>query len=117
MKLNHLNLGVSEIARTVAMFETYFGLRRAEGMPFNEKMAFLRDDDEALITLFRVKDPTYPKIFHIGFTQTSVRQVMEIHGALTSGGFEPEPPREEHGRTTFYFQAPGGITVEVNAFD
>ena len=116
MKLNHLNLGVTEIAATVAMFETYFGLRRADGMPFNEKMAFLRDDNEALITLFRVKDATYPKIFHIGFTRDTVVEVMQVHATLTSGGFEPEQPREEHGRTTFYVRSPGGVVIEVNAF-
>ena len=116
MKLNHLNLGVTEIAETAAMFETYFGLRRAEGMPFNEKMAFLRDDNEALISLFRVKDAAYPKIFHIGFIQDSVEQVLEVHAKLTSGGFEPDQPKEEHGRTTFYVGSPGGVVIEVDAF-
>ena len=28
----------------------------------------------------------------------------------------PKSPRDEHGRYTFYFKAPGGFTVEVNAF-
>ena len=116
MNLNHLNLGVTEIPATVAMFETHFGLRRADIAPLNEKMAFLTDDSGLLLSLFRVKDAAYPKIFHIGFTQERVDQVHAIHAKLAADGFEPEEPREEHGRFTFYFRAPGGFTVEVNAF-
>ena len=44
-------------------------------MPLNDKMAFLRDDSGALISLFRVKDATYPKIFHIGFIRDTVAEV------------------------------------------
>lgn len=115
MKLNHINLGVTEIAPTVAMFETYFGLTPM-GLPVNDKMAFLTDDAGAVLSLFRVKDATYPKIFHIGFIQETTDEVRAIHARLAEGGFEPEEPREEHGRFTFYFKAPGGFTVEVNAF-
>ena len=115
MHLNHVNLGVTEVPATVAMFETFFGLRRT-GMPVNDKMAFLTDDGGGILSLFRVKDATYPKIFHIGFIQERVEHVHAIHARLTEGGFAPETPREEHGRVTFYFQAPGGFTVEVNAF-
>ena len=93
MNLNHMGLGVTEIAKTVEMFETYFGWRRAEGTPVNERMAFLLDDSDALITMFKVKDATYPKIFHIGFIQDSVEQVTAMHERLTAGGFEPENVR------------------------
>ena len=114
MQLNHLNLGVTEIPATVSMFETYFGLRRVGFAPSNDKMAFLNDDNGALISLFRVKDVTYPKIFHIGFTQATAAEVIAIHERLKAGGFDPQEPREEHGRFTFYFTAPGGFMVEVN---
>ncbi len=116
MKLNHINLGVTEVQPTVAMFETYFGLRRAPWGPCDDRMAFLLDDDDAVVSVFRVKDATYPKIFHIGFIQDDVGKVTDIHEKLTAGGFAPEAPRDEQGRFTFYFKAPGGFTVEVNAF-
>lgn len=45
-----------------------------------------------------------------------MEQVHALHETLTAAGFAPEAPREEHGRVTFYFKAPGGFTVEVNAF-
>ena len=116
MNLNHLGLGVTEVPQTVAMFEKYFGLRRLDHYPVSEKMGFLNDDSGALITIFRVPDVNYPKIFHIGFMQDSVEQVDAMHEQLRSDGFDPEVMREEYGRKTFYFKAPGGFTIEVNAF-
>lgn len=116
MTLNHINLGVTDIPATVEMFETHFGLHRPQGFLFNLAMAFLNDDSGNLISLFKVKDATYPKIFHIGFMQQSRQQVLDIHAGLQAAGFEPQEPRDEHGRFTFYFQAPGGFTIEVNAF-
>lgn len=115
MKLNHINLSVTDVPATVAMFETYFGLTPAPG-PRNEHMAFLNDDNGALIAVFRAKDATYPKMFHIGFIQENVDAVHAMHARLTAGGFNPQTPREEHGRVTFYFDAPGGFVVEVDAF-
>ena len=116
MILNHINLGVTDVPATVAMFETFFGLRPLENTPADDRMAFLNDDSGALISVFRVKDATYPKIFHIGFIQDDIADVTALHERLTAAGFAPGAPREEHGRYTFYFRAPGGFTVEVNAF-
>ena len=116
MNLNHLNLGVSDVPATVAMLETYFGLRRAEGTPMSARMAFLQDDRGTLLSLFKVSDVVYPETFHIGFIQDTTEAVRAIHERLRAGGFEPQTPREEFGRLTFYFQAPGGFTVEVQAF-
>ena len=117
MQLNHINLGVTDVVATVAMFETYFGLRSIENFPVNDKMAFLHDDTDAVISLFRVKDATYPKIFHIGFIQDDVAKVDAIHERLAAAGFAPGEPRDEHGRYTFYFEAPGGVTGGVKAVD
>ena len=74
MQLNHINLGVTDVPATVAMFKTYFGLRPVADFPANDKMAFLQDDTDALLSLFRVKDATYPKIFHAGFFRTDARR-------------------------------------------
>lgn len=115
MKLNHMGLGVTDVLGTATMFETYFGMCRVPG-PFNAKMAFLTDDVGSLITIFKSDDVIYPKIFHIGFMLDEVARVREMHDRLTADGFDPEEPREEHGRFTFYFKAPGGFVVEVNAF-
>ena len=116
MILNHINLGVSDVPATVAMFETYFGLHPVAGFPGDARMAFLNDDAGGLVSLFKVNDVTYPKIFHVGFMRPTVAEVDDIHARLVAAGLEPGRPREEHGRYTFYFQAPGGFTVEVNSF-
>lgn len=115
MKLNHLGLGVTDVIGTVEMFENYFGLLRAPGTPFNSKMAFVLDDNASLITIFKSDDVIYPKIFHIGFMQDTVEQVHAIHERITADGYTPEDIREEFGRLTFYFNAPGGFMVEVNS--
>ncbi len=116
MKLNHINLGVSDVPATVELFERYFGFKQAGQMPRNDQMTFLNDDDGALISLFKSTDVTYPKVFHIGFLQDSPEQVRAVHAELTAGGYAVPEPRENHGRLTFYFTAPGGFVIEVESF-
>ena len=115
MKLNHIGFAVTDVVATVEMFENYFGLIRAPGAPLTPKMGFVLDDDGSLITLFKTNDAVYPKIFHIGFMQGNIEQVYQMHEKLRAGGFDPEDVREEHGRITFYFKAPGNFVIEVNS--
>ena len=115
MKLNHIGFAVTDVMATVAMFEKYFGLVPAPGAPLTTKMGFVLDDDGSLITLFKTNDAVYPKIFHIGFMQGDVKKVYAIHEKLKADGFDPEDVREEFGRMTFYFKAPGNFVVEVNS--
>ncbi|WP_462265107.1 VOC family protein [Mucilaginibacter sp.] len=115
MKLNHIGFGVTDVTGTVEMLETYFGLVRAPGTPYSPKMAFVQDDDGSLLTFFKVNDAMYPKLFHIGFMQGNIEQVYALHEKIKAGGYEPEEVREEHGRMTFYFKAPGNFVVEVNS--
>ncbi|MFC6591437.1 VOC family protein [Deinococcus lacus] len=117
MKLNHINLGVSDVAQAVDIFGRFFGLVPAGGgMPVNEHMAFLHDDAGSLISVFRVKEPQYPKVFHIGFLQDTPEQVRAIYAELTGAGFDIAPPAENHGRLTFYFNSPFGVQIEVESF-
>ncbi|WP_155298251.1 VOC family protein [Deinococcus kurensis] len=116
MKLNHINLGVTDVPQAVEIFERFFGLRQADGMPRTDAMTFLLDDADSLISVFRARDVVYPKVFHIGFLQDSPAQVRAIHAQLTQGGFTVPAPRENHGRLTFYFDAPFGVVIEVESF-
>lgn len=115
MKLNHLNLSVTDVTACVEMFETYFGLMRSD-MPVNEHMAFLRGEDGFLLSMFRAKDVAYPKSFHVGFLQDTPEQVHAIRAELLEGGYAVPEPQQNHGRLTFYFDAPGGFVVEVESF-
>ena len=114
MKLNHLNLTVTDIPETVKFLERYFGLRSQGG---NKGMAFLFDDDGLVLTLMkagRATEVKYPDNFHIGFIQESEERVNEINQRLKDDGFEVEPPQRHHA-WTFYVQVPGGFTIEVLA--
>jgi len=115
MKLNHLNLTVTDVPESHKFLEKYFGLRDAGG---NNNIAFLSDDNGLLLSLTSMKvgqetEVKYPANFHIGFMQESEERVNEINRRLKEDGFEVPPPARLHGSWTFYFRAPGGFTIEV----
>ena len=115
MKLNHLNLTVTDVPETHSFLEKYFGLK---SMGCNQNMGFLSDDDGAVISLTNMKiaketEVRYPASFHIGFIQESEERVNEINRRLQDDGFDVAPPARMHGSWTFYFRAPGGFTIEV----
>lgn len=112
MKLNHINLTVTDVQAAAEFLEKYFGLRYQGG---NKGMAFLFDDDNLVLTLMKAGRSTevkYPETFHIGFGQPTEAQVTEINERLRADGFDVKPP-ERHHAWTFYVEAPGGFTVEV----
>jgi lactoylglutathione lyase len=115
MKLNHLNLTVTDVSEAHSFLEKYFGLK---SMGCNKNMGFLSDDDGAVISLTNMKigketEVRYPANFHIGFIQESEARVNEINQRLREDGFDVASPARLHGSWTFYFPAPGGFTIEV----
>jgi catechol-2,3-dioxygenase len=115
MKLNHLNLTVTDVPGTRELLERYFGLRILGG---NDNLALLSDDNGLVLTLTSMKignetEVRYPATFHIGFAQESEERVNEINRRLKEDGFEVPPPSRQHGAWTFYFRAPGGFMIEV----
>lgn len=140
MTLNHLNLTVTDPVETGAFLAKYFGLQAAGG---NAAMQLLRDESGMVLTLMKARhddrvtvgpgeglkgDPgddgdkgrgsvrvRYPSSFHIGFIQSSPAGVDAINKRLRDDGFTVDAPAHLHGSWTFYFQAPGGFTVEVLA--
>jgi catechol-2,3-dioxygenase len=117
MKLNHLNLSVTDVPEAQRFLEKYFGMRSGGG---NNNIAFLTDEGGMLLTLTSMKvggetEVRYPATFHIGFGQESEERVNEINKRLKEDGYEVPPPSRQHGSWTFYFRAPGGFTIEVLA--
>jgi lactoylglutathione lyase len=118
MKVNHLNLTVNDPVETQQFLVKYFGLKpRGKG---NQNIALLSDDNGMVLTLMnmgmdRKPELKYPDTFHIGFIQDSEEQVNEINRQLKADGFQVPPPSRQHGSWTFYFDAPGGFTIEVMA--
>lgn len=114
MKLNHLNLAVTDVAQAHDFLRRHFGLRDLG--TGNDSMAGLYDDDGFALVLMRVghaKEIAYPQSFHIGFTQDSEEKVNEINRRLREDGLDVPPPRRMHGAWAFYFNAPGGFMIEV----
>ena len=111
MRLNHINLTVSDVEAAKTFLKTYFGLRESGGER-NKNRAFLHDDDGLVLSMFKGKDVTYPATFHIGFIQNSREDVDAIYARMTADGIVADPPRQLHG-WTFYVNAPGGFRVEV----
>lgn len=114
MKLNHVNLTVSDVRAAGAFLEEYFGLRNVGG---NAGMAFLSDEDGLVLSLMKAGKAVsvaYPDTFHIGFFVGSEATVDDIHRRLTEDGFAVAAPKRRHAYG-FYVEAPGGFTVELAA--
>ena len=116
MKLNHLNLSVSNVPETFHFLEKYFGLKNYGSLNVSDAMGFMSDDNGLILALFRGAkgmELKYPAGFHIGFVQQSEEQVNEINQRLREDGYKVAKPARLHGSWTFYFQSPGGFTIEV----
>lgn len=112
MKLNHLNLMVTDVLEAAKFLETYFGLKNQGG---DKKFTVLFDDNGLVLSLMKAgQGIKYPGTFHIGFIQESEAQVDEINQRLKEAGFDVPPPQRFHAYT-FYINAPGGFTIEVLA--
>ncbi|GIO34308.1 MULTISPECIES: VOC family protein [Paenibacillus] len=110
MKINHLNLTVTDVAASQAFLETYFGLKCQASR--GDNFAVLFDDDGFVLTLMKGREVEYPKTFHIGFPQSNEEQVNRMYQRLFEDGYDVKPPQHSHAYT-FYVKAPGGFMVEI----
>jgi catechol 2,3-dioxygenase-like lactoylglutathione lyase family enzyme len=110
MKINHLNLTVTDVQAAGRFLETYFGLVSAAAR--GDNFAAMFDDDRFVLTLMKGNEVSYPKTFHVGFPQKNEEAVNEMHRRLKEDGYEVTAPVHAHGYT-FYVKAPGGFTIEV----
>jgi catechol-2,3-dioxygenase len=117
MKINHINLTVTDVIGTRRLLVKHFGLRpKEEGAKENPGFDMLYDDNQMVVTLIRFpkgQETEYPYTFHIGFIQESEERVNEINRLLKEDGYDVPEPSRMHGSWTFYFKAPGGFTIEV----
>lgn len=105
MKLNHINLVVSNVEEAVKLFETYFNFK-CTGIKGDNAIAVLKGADEFTLVIMNSKadDTTYPAAFHIGFMLSSEEDVKKTYDQLKNGGIEvgkePGKIRDSFG---FYF--------------
>jgi lactoylglutathione lyase len=117
MKLNHINLTVTDVQEASDFLVKYFGMQSMGG---NKGMGFLTDEKDGwgfVLTLMRAKETRakYPGNFHIGFFIENEDRVDEIHRRLKEDGFDVPAPDNTGHSYGFYVEAPGGFTVEVGA--
>ena len=118
MKLNHINLTVTDVQEASGFLEKYFGMRSMGG---NKGMGFLTDEEDGwgfVLTLMKANKGTqanYPGTFHIGFFIENKANVDQIHRRLKQDGFDVPAPEDNGHAYGFYVTAPGGFTVEVGA--
>jgi hypothetical protein len=117
MKLNHLNLVVTDVAAASHLFETYFGFNCIERKGDNAIVVLKGKDNFTLVLMTgKIGETIYPQAFHIGFMQDSEKAVIEISEKLKSGNFvadqEPKKIRDSFG---FYFTF-GNLMIEVGYY-
>jgi catechol 2,3-dioxygenase-like lactoylglutathione lyase family enzyme len=112
MRLNHINLSVSDVGAAKSFLERYFAMKDIGGG--NRNRAFLMDDGGLVLSMFKGKDVKYPGTFHIGFGQPDEAAVNAIYERMKADGITADAPQRSHG-WTFYVNAPGGFVVEVLA--
>jgi predicted enzyme related to lactoylglutathione lyase len=117
MKLNHINLVVSNVAEAITFFETYFNFKCTD-IKGDNIVAILKGIDDFTLVIMTSKEgnTTYPDAFHIGFMLDNTSAVTETFEKLKNGGVavgqEPRKIRDSFG---FYFNF-DNIMIEVGHY-
>jgi catechol 2,3-dioxygenase-like lactoylglutathione lyase family enzyme len=117
MKLNHVDLQVSDVTRAREFFETHFGFRCV--FQRREQLAILEDEaglSLGVSNLFNSPTPAYPPDFHVGFILEKEADVRAHYNPLKSAGV-PIKAELAIGGPNIYFMCigPDSIPVEVRA--
>ena len=116
MKLNHLDLQVSDVPAAVAFFERYFDFE-PQSKRTSEAIAFLSDRHGFTFVVQRAKDgvPAYPDGFHFGFLVDDEATVRDLHARMRADGVPAVSEVIVNGRgTMFYVTGPGPALIEVS---
>ncbi len=121
--LNHTNLTTYNVPALKEFFCRVFDFQVVHER--GDKLAVLRNSDGFLLTLMYDKGMTpeqgYPGLFHVGFLQPTQHDVDLIHEALRSlDHMAPNPAKLQRSGPAaygFYYNAPGGVLVEVSTMN
>ena len=117
MKLNHINLVVTNVEAAVNLFEKYFDFKCTETKG-NNVVAILKGADNFTLVIMTSKDGDlkFPAAFHIGFMQTTTQEVVDIYQKLKSAGIDAgQEPRKIRDSFGFYFLF-DNIMIEVGHY-
>jgi catechol 2,3-dioxygenase-like lactoylglutathione lyase family enzyme len=115
MKINHLDLQVSDVPRTAALFEEVLGLR-FESNRTSPAIAILTDGEGFTLVLQRMEHEgeSYPDGFHFGFLVDDVARVREFHAKARARELAVSEIVENGRGVQVYWRAPDGIVIEVS---
>lgn len=115
MKLNHLDLQVSDVQRTVDFFERFFDMEMRTSRT-SPALAILADRNGFVLVLQRRRHEheSYPEGFHLGFLVDEVETVHRMHQRLREGGVHVSDVESNNRGVMIYCRAPDGIVVEVS---
>ena len=122
MRLNHLDLHVSDVIATRDFFTTFFDFTLIETRGTNG-LAILSDDAGLELVISRPvakfgsadAESVGAHTYHIGFKLADRADVDQQYMRLKVGGVDmPDEPRELRGGWMFYCIAPGRVLVEVS---
>lgn len=108
MTINHLNLTVTDVARVVTFFETYFEFN-CSLIKGDKLIAILENKKNFVLvlmasTLNQKGNSTYPDAFHIGFILDTREAVDHLHQQLIEGGITiAQSPKKIRNSYGFYF--------------
>lgn len=114
MKLNHLDLQVHDVQRSVAFFERHFGLelRTSRTSP---ALAILSDGHGFVLVLQRQQAPqAYPDGFHLGFLVDDEQTVRAFHARARADGLAGSDLQSDAKGVRTCCRAPEGYLVEVS---
>ena len=117
MKINHVDLHVSDVDAAREFFERFFGLRCAYQR--QGQIAILEDEAGFQLGVSNLRGsppPAYPPAFHVGFVLERTGEVREIHDSLKAAGIGMKFELQEAGPAlAFQCVGPDAIPVEVRA--
>jgi catechol 2,3-dioxygenase-like lactoylglutathione lyase family enzyme len=114
MRVNHLDLLVSDVPATVIYFRRWFGLELRSN-PGSKAIAILTDGHGFVLVLQRAAEgERYPEGFHLGFLLDDPESVRALHARAREGGADVSDVIVNGRGTHLYFTAPDGYRVEVS---
>ena len=117
MKLNHIDLQVSDVDDARVFFERFFGLQCRYQR--HKQIAIFESDtgfEFAVSNLFNSPPPAYPPDFHLGFVLEQSSGVREVYDRLKAAGVGMKLELGVQGPAlVFQCLGPDNIPVEVRA--
>ena len=121
--MNHTNLTTYNVPALTEFFCSVFGFQLIEKRA--DKLSVLRNAEGFVLTLMYDKRMTpeqgYPGMFHVGFLQPAQHAVDLVHDDLSARNYlAPKPAKLQRGGPPtygFYYDAPGGVMVEVSTME